>query len=71
MTIYLKRGLTMFVLCLLICSPVQKNTDAAFLIIQREKLISLLEKKAKTTMVTTVSYEGFIFILALLYRAEM
>lgn len=37
--IYLKRGLTMFVLCFPICSPVQKNTNAAFLIIYRGQVI--------------------------------
>lgn len=37
---YLKRGLTMLVLCLPVCSPVQKNADTAFLIIQRGKVMS-------------------------------
>lgn len=44
---YLKGGLAMFVLCLLICSSVQKNTDTTLLMIQRRKnmLVSpLLEK---------------------------
>lgn len=30
-SVYLKRGLAMFILCLLICSPVQKNTDTTLL----------------------------------------
>lgn len=66
----------MFVLCLLICSPVQKNTDTTLLVIQRERgehVVAILEEGGWWNIFSLffIDDEGAIFILTLLYRAEM
>lgn len=73
---YLKGGLAVFVLCLLVCSPVQKNTDTTLLMIQRGNnvLVSpILEESGWWNIFSLFSIddEEVIFILTLLYRAEM
>lgn len=69
-SVYLKRGLAMFILCLLICSPVQKNTDTTLL--EMYWLVpSIRDRMIMTFFMMIRGRGGYILILALLYRAEM